>query len=85
MPADIVYWKLGYGGDHCGVLSNDRNADGLPLVIHNLGGARQEDCLGAWQITGHFRYPAGMTNGRSQKHPQNIAVSISHLALPAVL
>jgi uncharacterized protein YijF (DUF1287 family) len=58
-PGDIVYWRLGFGGNHCGVLSNDRNADGLPLVIHNLGGARQQDCLDAWQITGHFRYPAG--------------------------
>jgi uncharacterized protein YijF (DUF1287 family) len=56
-PGDLVYWDLGNGTGHCGVLSNDRNGRGLPLVIHNLGGARQEDCLARWEITGHFRYP----------------------------
>lgn len=56
-PGDIVYWKLTFGADHCGVISNDLNREGLPLVIHNLGGARQEDCLTQWRITGHFRYP----------------------------
>lgn len=56
-PGDVVCWKLDSGLDHCGVLSNERNADGLPLVIHNLGVATQEDCLTRWQITGHFRYP----------------------------
>lgn len=57
-PGDLVYWKLPVNGDHCGVLSNDLNSDGLPLVIHNLGGARQEDCLTSWRIVGHYRYPA---------------------------
>ena len=58
-PGDIVCWRLDSGLDHCGVLSSERNAQGLPLVIHNLSVATQEDCLTAWQITGHFRYPAG--------------------------
>lgn len=57
MPGDLVYWDIGLGRDHCGILSNDRNADGLPLVIHNLRTTRQEDCLTDWRITGHFRYP----------------------------
>lgn len=58
-PGDLIFWKLDYGADHCGVLSNDRNADGLPLVIHNLGQACQEDCLIRWRITGHFRFLPG--------------------------
>jgi uncharacterized protein len=57
LPGDLVYWKLSSGLDHCGVVSNVRNADGLPLVIHNLGRAAQEDCLTAFKIVAHYRYP----------------------------
>ncbi|HLK59101.1 MAG TPA: DUF1287 domain-containing protein [Chthonomonadaceae bacterium] len=57
-PGDLVYWELRPGIHHCGVLSNVRNAQGLPLVIHNLGQAAQEDCLTSWKIEAHFRYPA---------------------------
>jgi uncharacterized protein YijF (DUF1287 family) len=56
-PGDLVYWELRPGIHHCGVLSNVRDADGLPLVIHNLGRAAQEDCLTSWKIEAHFRYP----------------------------
>jgi len=54
-PGDIVYWKLGNNLDHCGVISNIRSESGLPLVIHNIGEARQEDCLSTWKIAAHFR------------------------------
>jgi len=57
-PGDLVYCRLPNGLGHCGVLSDVRNAEGLPLVIHNMGRAAQEDVLSAWEITGHFRYPA---------------------------
>jgi uncharacterized protein YijF (DUF1287 family) len=56
-PGDLVYWRLPNGTGHCGVLSDARNDQGLPLVIHNLQVARQEDCLTAWEIVAHFRYP----------------------------
>ena len=56
-PGDLIYWKLPSGQGHCGVLSNVRNSQGLPLVIHNMSRATQEDCLTAWEITGHLRYP----------------------------
>jgi uncharacterized protein len=56
-PGDLVYWRLPHGPLHCGVLSDARNDQGLPLVIHNLAEAREEDCLTAWKIVGHFRYP----------------------------
>lgn len=56
-PGDFVYWKLDSGLDHGGVLSDERGSSGLPLVIHNLGGAAQEDVLTRWKIIGHFRYP----------------------------
>lgn len=56
---DLVYWTLTPSSlTHCGVISNERNAHGIPLVIHNIGPtARQEDCLNSWRIIGHFRYP----------------------------
>ena len=56
---DIVCWDLtGKGGPpHTGIVSDQKNERGVPLVIHNLGGCREEDALTAWKITGHFRYP----------------------------
>ena len=60
---DLVYWRLPSGIGHCGVISDRRRPDGLPLVIHNIGGAAEEDVLTAWEITGHFRYPAGRQEG----------------------
>lgn len=56
-PGDLVYWKLGGGLDHCGVVSDRKNPAGVPYAIHNLGGIAEEDCLQTWTITGHFRYP----------------------------
>lgn len=58
-PGDLVYWRLTPSRlTHCGVLSNDRNSKGLPLVLHNIGPtASQQDCLEKWEIIGHFRYP----------------------------
>jgi uncharacterized protein YijF (DUF1287 family) len=43
---------------HIGVVSNLWNADEKrPLIIHNIGsGARAEDRLFEWKITGHYRY-----------------------------
>jgi len=56
-PGDLVYWKLGEL-DHCGVISNERSTQGLPLVIHNIGPeVCQADCLTSWRIVGHFRFP----------------------------
>jgi uncharacterized protein YijF (DUF1287 family) len=56
-PGDIVAWVLSGGQPHIGVVSDRRSDDGArPLVIHNIGlGAREEDALFAYRITGHFR------------------------------
>jgi hypothetical protein len=56
-PGDIVYLELDNGRDHCGVISDERNGNGIPLVIHNLGFGKEEDCLTRWEVVGHFRYP----------------------------
>lgn len=56
-PGDVVAWALDNGRPHIGIVSDRRSADGArPLVIHNIGwGAREEDVLFGWRITGHFR------------------------------
>jgi uncharacterized protein YijF (DUF1287 family) len=56
-PGDIVSWVLGGGQPHIGIVSDRRSEDGArPLVIHNIGwGAREEDVLFEYRITGHFR------------------------------
>ena len=54
---DVVSWKLDNGLDHVGVVSAGQGRGGRPLVVHNIGrGAREEDVLFAWAITGHYRW-----------------------------
>ena len=56
-PGDIVTWKLPMGKDHIGLVSDKTDAQGWPLVIHNIGkGTREEDVLGNWELDGHYRY-----------------------------
>jgi uncharacterized protein len=57
LPGDIVSWILGGGQPHIGIVSDRRSDDGArPLVIHNIGwGAREDDALFEYRITGHFR------------------------------
>ena len=58
-PGDLVTWRLPDGHPHIGIVS-DRSADGRPLLVHNIGaGARVEDVLFAFTITGHYRYLPG--------------------------
>jgi len=55
-PGDIVTWRLPGGQPHIGLVS-DRSAGGTPLMVHNIGaGARIEDVLFAYTVTGHYRY-----------------------------
>lgn len=58
-PGDIVSWDLdGKGMTHIGIVSNMLSENTRRfLVIHNIGaGAKAEDVLFDWKITGHFRY-----------------------------
>jgi uncharacterized protein YijF (DUF1287 family) len=58
-PGDVVTYDLdGKGMTHIGLVSNVWNAAGdRHLIVHNIGaGARAEDVLFNWKITGHFRY-----------------------------
>ncbi|MES2319520.1 MAG: DUF1287 domain-containing protein [Pseudomonadota bacterium] len=58
LPGDIVTWKVPL--PHVGIVSGEKSAAGVPLVIHNIGaGTQQEDRLFAWPITGHYRFAPG--------------------------
>lgn len=56
-PGDIVI----FGSNHIAIISDRRNADGIPYIIHNSGQPRrEEDALARSQtpISGHFRFDA---------------------------
>ncbi len=54
-PGDIVT----YGESHIAIVSDRRNKDGKPYIIHNMGQYnREEDALTYSKISGHFRFKA---------------------------
>lgn len=56
---DIVTWDLGGGTLHIGIVSDRRSAEGVPLILHNIGlGAREDDLLLRYRIIGHYRIKA---------------------------
>jgi uncharacterized protein YijF (DUF1287 family) len=57
---DIVAWKLnGNGLLHIGIVSDRRQADGTPLILHNIArGTQEQDLLFRHSIIGHYRPPA---------------------------
>lgn len=56
LPGDIITWKLPGNLDHIGIVSDRRTAQGVPLILHNIGrGAQEEDILFAYPMTGHYR------------------------------
>ena len=58
-PGDIVTWMLPGQLPHIGIVSDQKSAAGVPLIIHNIGaGTRLEDALFRFPITGHYRYAA---------------------------
>lgn len=58
LAGDLVTWDLGGGVPHIGVVTADVDpASNRRLIVHNIGqGAKLEDVLFSWKITGHYRY-----------------------------
>ncbi|MBI5654820.1 DUF1287 domain-containing protein [Candidatus Uhrbacteria bacterium] len=70
-PGDSANLKEWQGGDlvlfdgpksHIGIVSDRRDDDGVPLLIHNAGNTREDDGLRYWPeritpIIGHYRWP----------------------------
>jgi hypothetical protein len=58
-PGDIFTSLVAGTGTHIGLVSN-RPGRRSPMIIHNIGaGAREEDALLDWPITGRFRWAVG--------------------------
>ena len=63
---DIEAWQAGdiviFGRDqHIGIVSDRRNAEGQPYIIHNSGQpSREEDYLPRADVTGHYRFDASL-------------------------
>lgn len=54
---DLVTCTVAGKLPHIMIVSDHRNADGVPLIIHNIGqGAREEDRLFEFPLNGHFRW-----------------------------
>ena len=56
LPGDIVTCRVTGILPHVMIVSDRVGADGVPLVIHNVGkGAKEEPYLFAYPVVGHFR------------------------------
>lgn len=65
-PGDLVTCTVPPNRPHIMIVSDRRSADGTPLVIHNIGsGAKEENRLFDFPLTGHYRVPRGITHGAS--------------------
>jgi hypothetical protein len=74
MPGDVVTWVLSDGRPHTGLVSKIK-VDGTDryAVVHNIGlGARLEDVLFQWGISGHYRYfNTALPQGRATNTNEN--------------
>lgn len=65
---DIAQWQAGdiviFGNDkHIGIVSDKRNKNGQPYIIHNGGQPkREEDYLKRGVVTGHYRFDASLVD-----------------------
>lgn len=56
LPGDLVTCTVPPHLPHIMIVSDRKNATGVPLVIHNIGGGvREEDSLFKFPLTGHYR------------------------------
>ena len=67
-PYEIAEWQPGdivtFEGRHIGIISDKRNKDGIPYLIHNSGQPKREEdallrCHRNHPISGHFRWVGG--------------------------
>jgi uncharacterized protein len=73
LPGDVVSWELDNGLAHIGMVSKLK-AEGSDryVIVHNIGlGARIEDVLFAWKITGHYRYFEHKQNAKEQQNDRS--------------
>ena len=60
LPGDLVTCTVGGNLPHIMIVSDMKNSQGEPLIIHNIGmGTQEEEGLFVFPITGHFRPKLG--------------------------
>jgi len=66
VAGDLVTWELPGRLPHIGIVSTRPGPNG-PLIVHNIGsGAREEDILFRYPITGHYRFFPASTASQPQ-------------------
>ncbi|MDF1714938.1 MAG: DUF1287 domain-containing protein [Akkermansiaceae bacterium] len=56
-PGDLVTCKVPGNRPHIMIVSDKKNSEGVPYVIHNIGGGASEDNdLFTYKLTGHYRW-----------------------------
>lgn len=69
-PGDMVTCTVPPNLPHIMIVSDRRNMDGAPYVIHNIGnGTREEDRLFEFELTGHYRIRGGGIDGSEISTP----------------
>ena len=57
LPGDLVTCTVPPNLPHIMIVADKKTDKGIPLVIHNIGsGAREEDILFTYPLTGHYRW-----------------------------
>ena len=57
LPGDLVTCTVPPHLPHIMIVADKKTDKGIPLVIHNIGsGAREEDVLFTYPLTGHYRW-----------------------------
>ena len=57
LPGDLVTCTVAGKLPHIMIVSDKKDSNGVPLVIHNIGsGAKEEERLFDFPITGHYRF-----------------------------
>ena len=56
LPGDLVTCAVGGNRPHIMIVSDRKSSEGIPLVIHNIGGGTKEEAqLFYFPLTGHYR------------------------------
>lgn len=65
LPGDLVTCTVAGSLPHIMIVSDRKNKDGVPLIIHNIGnGTQEENDLFTFPITGHYRPILPKTKGK---------------------
>ena len=69
VAGDLVTCTVPPNRPHIMIVSDRKTREGVPLVIHNIGGgAQEEDRLFDFPLTGHYRIRTQDSEGATERH-----------------